>query len=236
MTDVLIVGLGPTGATLAHLLAMRGVDVVVVERHAAIHPLPRAVHFDDEVMRVFQTIGVADQIAAVSRINPGMRFVDRNGATLLDWPRPNHVSPQGWHPSYRFHQPDLEAILRAALADRGVRVVTGDVIDVAQSADGITARIQGQPPINAAYVVGCDGGRSTVRAAMGTTQEDLGFHERWLVIDVELTRDRPDLGDITLQHCDPDQPATYVRGPGTRRRWEIALMGRDVDPTDPDQV
>jgi len=54
--------------------------------------------------------------------------------------------------------------------------------------------------------------------------EDLGFHERWLVIDVLLKRDRDDLGDYSLQHCDPRRPATYVRGTGTRRRWEITVL------------
>ncbi len=57
--DVAIVGLGPTGATLANLLGLCGLSVLVLERETAIYDLPRAVHFDDEVMRVFQTVGVA---------------------------------------------------------------------------------------------------------------------------------------------------------------------------------
>ena len=73
--DVAIVGLGPTGATLAGLLGLCGLQVAVLERDRAILDLPRAVHFDGEVMRIFQTIGIADRVAAVSRINAGMRFV-----------------------------------------------------------------------------------------------------------------------------------------------------------------
>ena len=60
---------------------------------------------------------------------------------------------------------------------------------------------------------------------------DLGFHERWLVIDVLLKRARDDLGDYSLQHCDPRRPATYVRGTGTRRRWEITVLP-DEDSND----
>ena len=74
--DVAIVGYGPTGATLANLLARCGVRVAVVEREAAMYHLPRAVHFDGETMRVFQAVGIADQLLEKVRVNPGMRFVD----------------------------------------------------------------------------------------------------------------------------------------------------------------
>ena len=75
--DVAIVGYGPTGATLANLLAECGVRVAVIEREAAIYHLPRAVHFDGETMRVFQAAGVAEQLSEKVRVNPGMRFVDQ---------------------------------------------------------------------------------------------------------------------------------------------------------------
>ena len=111
--DVAIVGYGPTGATLANLLALSGVRVTVLDREHGIYPLPRAVHFDGEVMRVFQTVGIGEALAKKIRVNPGMRFVDTAGELLLDWPRPQEVGPHNWHASYRFHQPDLEALLRA---------------------------------------------------------------------------------------------------------------------------
>ena len=61
--DVAIVGYGPTGATLANLLALSGVRVTVLGREHGIYPLPRAVHFDGEVMRVFQTVGIGEALA-----------------------------------------------------------------------------------------------------------------------------------------------------------------------------
>ena len=54
--------------------------------------------------------------------------------------------------------------------------------------------------------------------------EDLGFHERWLVVDALLRRPRPDLGDWSVQYCSKQRPTTYVRGTGDRRRWEIAVL------------
>jgi 3-(3-hydroxy-phenyl)propionate hydroxylase len=56
--DVAIIGCGPAGATLANLLGARGLQVLVLERDAHIYPLPRAIHFDGEVMRVFETAGL----------------------------------------------------------------------------------------------------------------------------------------------------------------------------------
>ena len=75
----------------------------------------------------------------------------------------------------------------------------------------------------AKYVVGSDGARSTVRNAMQTEMQPLGFEQRWLVVDVILKQEMPELGDHTIQYCDPEQPATYCRNPGMRRRWEFAL-------------
>ena len=213
---------------LANLLGLCGVRVAVLERDHTILDLPRAVHFDGEVMRVFQTIGIADQVAAVSRINAGMRFVDPGGRLILDWPRPQQVGPQGWHPSYRFHQPELEAILRDRL--RGlpnVDVVLGaEVTSVAPNSAAATVTYHDgarHHTLATRYIVGCDGARSLVREQITKQAEDLGFHERWLVVDVLLHRERPDLGDYTIQYCHPQSPATYVRGPGRRRRWEIFI-------------
>ena len=226
--EVVIVGLGPTGATLANILAGYGLDVLVLEREESVYPLPRAVHFDDEAMRVFQSIGLAEGIGRDARVNVGTKFVDRDQKLLLDWPRPQEIGPLGWYPSYRFHQPDLEAELNRGIAacktvtlHRGASVTAvadlGDVVEVGYSHDGA------KQVVTADYVIGTDGAKSVVRAAMDCKWEDLGFQERWLVIDVQLDKPRPDLGDFTIQTCDRDRPTTYVRCPREWRRWEISL-------------
>ena len=115
--DVLIVGFGPTGGTLANLLAQHGFSILIVEKEKSFYPLPRAVHFDDEIMRVFQTIGITKKFLKYTIINKGTKFVNSNNKVVLDWPRPRAVTENGWYPSYRFHQPDLERRLRARLKD-----------------------------------------------------------------------------------------------------------------------
>lgn len=230
--DVIILGCGPVGATLGNLLGSMDVRTCIVERDTTAHALPRAGHFDDEVMRVWQTIGLSGAMQPDVRVNPGMTFIGQNGERLLHWPRPMEVGSQAWHPSYRFHQPALEATLRQGLTRfADVRVMLGcEVIAIAPNVDRVElTRLAegGERRLTARYLVGCDGGKSAVREAIGTTMEDLGSHERWLVVDVLLKRPRDDLGDFTIQYCDPGRPTTYGRGVGDRSRWELMVLPED---------
>ena len=226
--DVVVVGLGPTGATLANILGEYGLDVLVLEREESVYPLPRAVHFDDEAMRVFQSIGLATGIGRDARVNVGTKFVDANMDLMLDWSRPQEIGPLGWHPSYRFHQPDLEAELNRGLAGQPTVTVVRSanvtaVIDHGEHVSITYDHEQTTRTVSARYVVGTDGARSVVRSSMDSGWEDLGFKERWLVIAVQLLKPRPDLGDFTIQTCDSARPTTYVRCPREWRRWEISL-------------
>ncbi|PAY06323.1 3-(3-hydroxyphenyl)propionate hydroxylase [Bradyrhizobium sp. UFLA03-84] len=243
--DVAIIGLGPVGATLANLLAVDGLSVIALERETEPYALPRAVHFDDEVMRVFQTIGLADEILPFTHVSPGMHFVDGDGRLFLDWSRPLEIGPNGWNISYRFHQPELERVLRAgARAHASVNIrLRADAFAIDQRSDHVAIRFESVAngkleEARARYVVGCDGARSLVRRLIGSEMDDLGFHEPWLVIDAILKRPMPELGDYSVQFCDARRPATYVRSVGNRRRWEIAIMPDDDARriTDPENV
>jgi 3-(3-hydroxy-phenyl)propionate hydroxylase len=234
--DVAIVGYGPVGATLANLLGQAGLSVVVLEREASVYHHPRAGHCDGEVMRVFQSIGLAETIAGDGFVNPGMRFISAAGKLLLDWPRPRELGPEGWHASYRFHQPHLERALRQGVARFPNLTVElrCDVFALEDKSDHVVLRYENLQngallACAARFVVGCDGARSLVRRVMGTAFEDLRSHERWLIVDAILKRPRPDLPEVTVQYCDPARPTTYCRMVGERRRWELMLMPGD-DP------
>lgn len=229
--DVAIVGYGPAGATLAHLLGQCGLKTLVLDREGAAYHLPRAVHFDAEVMQVFQWIGIADDMEPKTALHPGMQFVDPDGKLLLDWPRPQGEGPQAWRANYRFHQPELEEVLRDHLTRReNVSIRTRcDAFYVQDHGDHVELRYEDMARgkverVSAKYVVGCDGARSLIRRYIESGMEDYGFHERWLVVDVILNQDKPELGDHSVQYCVPERPATYVRTPGMRRRWEITVL------------
>lgn len=231
MYDVAIIGCGPTGATLANLLVKRGASVVIIEREREIYNLPRAVHFDDETMRVFQTVGVSEDLQKLTRINPGMKFVNHDGSLLLRWPRPQQKTSSGWHASYRLHQPDLEKLLREKFADsENISLFTGYTLDAfEEQKDFVELRIvknltQEKFSLKSRFIVGCDGANSLVRKSLSIEMEDFGFLERWLVIDLILEKSRPDLGDHSIQFCNSERAMTYCRNPGRRRRWELKLL------------
>src|SRR5690606_37750735 len=80
--------------------------------------------------------------------------------------------------------------------------------------------------IRGKYVVGCDGARSLVRRTIGSEHEDLGFEQRWLVVDVNQQRDLG-LERVSIQHCNPERPMfTSVLAHGVLR-WEIMLKDSD---------
>ncbi len=242
--DVAIVGYGPTGALLANLLGQAGLSAVVVERDRAIHALPRAVHFDGETMRNFQSVGLADQVGAIARPSAqGMHFVNAAGQTLMVRRGREGVGPQGWANNWYFHQPELEAVLRQGVTRHAsVRVLPGhEVVAVGDRGDQAALSVRatdadaGTTPetLAARYVVGCDGARSLVRRAIGSTTVDLGLHQPWLVVDMICDTTRPRVQALpphTVQWCDPARPMTIVRVNDSRRRWEImAMPGDDMD-------
>ena len=168
--DVAIVGAGPVGALLANLLGCGGRRVLLIDKEREIYALPRAVHFDGEVMRAFQSIGLADEIAAISRASSkGMHFISSTGQTLLIRRGFDGVGPQGWANNYYVHRPDLEAVLRKALA-RHQSVVARygvEVTAIKETADavavGLTCAERQPETLTANYLIGCDGARSFVR-------------------------------------------------------------------------
>ena len=88
---VIVVGAGPAGCTAALLLADFGIPVTVLERHVRPHPLPRAVHLDDEVARILDRIGVSEGFLARSRSGDRGRRGDVSKVTRVQPPRSHHV-------------------------------------------------------------------------------------------------------------------------------------------------
>ena len=226
--DVLIAGMGPVGAALAALLGDLGVSVLVVEKDHEVYPLPRAAHFDHEIMRLFQQLGVAEAVSQHARPAPAYEFRAADGRVLMRMDGSAGGSPSGWRASYMFHQPGLEHALRAKVAtDAKIETRIGvRFTGYAEDADGVVVTLEGPDgpqTVRAGYLVGCDGGSSAVRAAMGGGLFDYGFDEPWLVIDVRVNEGAR-VPDVNLQICDPARPTTCVlMGPG-RHRWEFMLL------------
>ena len=234
--DVAIVGFGPTGGTLANLLALQGFSILIIEKEKSFYPLPRAVHFDDEIMRVFQTIGITDKFLKHTIINKGTKFVNSKNRVVLDWPRPRSITENGWYPSYRFHQPDLERKLRRRLKDfKKVSVMQNTKVNsLKEEKNSVKICIENInnnkiSEITAKYIIGCDGARSTIRKQIKAKFQNLGFTQKWAVVDLILKKNKKELPDRTIQYSNSKRPATYCRNVGKRRRWEFAINNKESE-------
>ena len=234
--DVAIVGFGPTGGTLANLLALQGFSILIIEKEKSFYPLPRAVHFDDEIMRVFQTIGITDKFLKHTIINKGTKFVNSKNRVVLDWPRPRSITENGWYPSYRFHQPDLERKLRRRLKDfKKVSVMQNTKVNsLKEEKNSVKLCIENInnnkiSEITAKYIIGCDGARSTIRKQIKAKFQNLGFTQKWAVVDLILKKNKKELPDRTIQYSNSKRPATYCRNVGKRRRWEFAINNNESE-------
>ena len=228
--DILVVGYGPTGATFASLMARRGYRVGVFDSATTIYDKPRAITADQEVMRIFQECGVADDIAPTTSPHPGTDFVGIEGQVIKRFypaPPPHRL---GWEPTWMFVQPELEALLRRGVERQPLvsthlgMECTGYKQD-GQSVSASFRRLQDGTEVTctARYLIGADGSRSVIRRAMGTSIEDLAFDEWWIVVDAWL-RGPVDLPSRCVQYCRPSRPGTYIVGPDQLRRWEIKLL------------
>lgn len=225
--DVLIAGGGPTGMTLAALLGQQGISVLVIEKEAAIYPLPRAAHIDHETMRVFQDVGIAERLMKTCRQTDRYDFLNAKGKVLLRFEGSNAIGAGGWPAANMIHQPSVEAALRdrvSAFPSVALRCST-ELVEYRDEGDGVVAVIadaEGRHAVRARFLVGADGARSPVREAAGIEFDDLGFEEPWLVVDAIVT-DATRLPTANLQICDPARPTTCVLMGEGRHRWEFMI-------------
>jgi 3-(3-hydroxy-phenyl)propionate hydroxylase len=230
---VIVVGAGPVGCTAALLLADSGIPVTLLERHAQPHPLPRAVHLDDEVARTLGRIGVSEGFLDRSRPGSGLRLLDAGHRVMAEFRREHQASQHGFPQANMFHQPDLEELMLAQvkahpLIDlrRGAEVcgMDGALGPLTTDSVRVHARIAGDlQTFTGRFVLGCDGANSTIRELAGITMDDLGFTERWLVVDIRVETGL-DTWDGVEQICDPARAATFMQVTGDRYRWEFRLF------------
>jgi 3-(3-hydroxy-phenyl)propionate hydroxylase len=241
-----VVGLGPTGLTLAHLLGRRGLSVLVLEREPEFYGNARAVYTDDEALRVFQTAGVADEIHADMNVDATVQWVKADGSVMIQFKQ--NRRPLWWPVVNFLYQPYLETKLERLLERYPhVEIRRGrEVIDFQQGADGVSVvhvassgngygkrdNVRAErdtETVSAAYLVGADGGRSVVRTGLGIEMTGKSFPERWLVVDLKAKD-----GADPFRHlpyfdfvCDPDMPTVSCPQPGGHHRFEFALKDED---------
>lgn len=230
--DVVIVGAGPCGLTLANLLGGYGINVLVVEAGPDLLDYPRAVGVDDESLRTFQGLGLLDTI--LPHLTPHQRSDQRSldGEVLMSV-NPTD-KPFGWPRRNGFIQPLVDRALLNGL-DRftNVEVRFGHrVIGIEDSAEGCTIRVdvpgsENPRTYRTRYLAACDGGSSTIRKTLGIAFDGNTDSTRWLVVDIA---DDPIGTPGAVSVDNPDRPLVSIKLPHGIRRLEF--MVRDDETED----
>jgi 3-(3-hydroxy-phenyl)propionate hydroxylase len=230
--DVAVIGYGPTGATAANLLGRLGLKVVVIERDPDIYRRARAISTDEEVLRIWQSVGLADRLKRDMLPNRPVTFVDDKGRPFVE----TVIRGRGCgHPAQQFlYQPAVDEVLRDGVA----RFPNVDVLlereclrvtNAADHAELLLAdlRTDGLIRLRASYVIAADGGSSPTRGLLGVGYTGRTYGERWVVIDTKVRKEW-DAHDRLRFHCDPDRPMVDCPTPLGHHRWEYPVRsGQD---------
>ncbi|MCU1365233.1 MAG: putative tetracycline 6-hydroxylase, partial [Ilumatobacteraceae bacterium] len=186
--EVVIVGGGPTGLTLAAELSMAGVDVVLVERRSDQHvDGSRAGGLLPRTLEVLDQRGVVERFLDAGRTHSAHGF----GGVRMD------VSDLPTRHNYvlGLRQSEFEPILAGwVVGDLGVPIMRGrDVVGFVQDDTGVDVELADGEHVWAKYLVGCDGGRSAVRATAGIAFTGSEPTKSWIVAEVDTTAE-PEVG------------------------------------------
>lgn len=229
--DVAIVGYGPVGATAANLLGQMGLNVVVIERDPDIYFRARAISTDEEVVRIWQQVGLADRLNADMQPGAGANFVNAAGETfvrLLPTDRGNGHPPQQF-----IYQPAVDRVLREGV-ERFPNVTVlleHECLRLHQHPDGVELMLADLTTdrfkrIRASYVIASDGGSSSIRGQLGIGFSGRTFSERWIVIDTKVIQDWPGHDQLRF-HCNPERPTVDCPTPLGHHRWEFPVRDEE---------
>ncbi|MET8212736.1 FAD-dependent monooxygenase, partial [Streptomyces sp. NPDC005373] len=224
--DVLVVGAGPVGLTLANLLGQQGVDVLVAEREHELIDYPRAVGIDDEALRAMQTASLVEEVLPHTISDQKIYMVNGDRMILSE------VNPTtrefGWPRRNGFVQPLVDQVLLAGL-DRFPNATArfgAEVTDLVEEADGVLATLADGETVRARYVVAAEGGASPTRKRLGISFEGETRPSDGIVIDVAND-------PIGTPHAvfggDPARSYASIALPHGIRRWEFTLFEGETE-------
>ncbi|MBV8751895.1 MAG: FAD-dependent monooxygenase [Hyphomicrobiales bacterium] len=246
---VLIVGAGPVGMVCALALNRRGIPVTVCEQEPAPVRDQRAASIHPPTLALLDELGVTRKIIPLGHVSPTYRFHDRVSNAVVAEFDLNRMADEFPFPFVlQYEQYKLTASITAEYANGGdfdVRfshAVTG----LTRHADRVDAEIaspSGRERLEASYVIGCDGGRSTVRKLAGIEFEGFTYPEKF--IKIATTFDFAEVNPNLVYRnyfSDPDEWCNLfkVRGESAGGLWRAIFPLRhdedDVEALAPDKI
>ncbi len=182
MIDVIVAGGGPTGVMLASELRLQGVHVVVLEKAAEPTRVVRALGLHVRSIEVMDQRGLVDRFLALGKQYPLGGFF-----AGIAKPAPDRLdTAHGYVLSIR--QPVTERLLTEHATELGAEIRRGcELVGLSQDEDGVSAELADGTRLRSRYLVGCDGGRSTVRKLLGVGFPGEPTRVETLLGEVELT-------------------------------------------------
>ncbi|MBA3712516.1 MAG: FAD-dependent monooxygenase [Pyrinomonadaceae bacterium] len=190
-TDIVIVGAGPTGLSLACQFIRYGVDFVIIEKNEGVTPFSKALGVHARTLEIYEQLGLAERATTQGAITGKVRMLE-GGVVLGEVDLSNIGEGLSSYPYMLvLEQSENERLLYEYLQSHGKEVLWHTELEsFSQTETGVTALIKNatgaSQVIEAKYLVGCDGPKSMVRHALGLSFEGSTFERLFYVADVQI--------------------------------------------------